>query len=310
MENRAHALAAGIFVLLLGLASALALWWLGGLRAEKSNFYLIETSRDVTGLNFQAQVRYRGIRAGKVESIDPDPKDRRLILIRISLDRKYPVTAKTVARMGYQGLTGLGYIQLEDDGSSDQLLAARGDELPRIAMKPSLFESLSEKGGDIATQLAEVAKRMSALMNEKNVQNLSRTIDNVATASDGLKELPKVIAAMREMLSDGNIKRMNALLAHLEKAAGEAAPLTAEVRELVRTMTALSQRLDHVAGEAGADTLPRVNALLRDLQASSRQMTRILEMIDDSPQSLIFGRGAAVPGPGETGFGAATAAPR
>jgi phospholipid/cholesterol/gamma-HCH transport system substrate-binding protein len=212
--------------------------------------------------------------------------------------------------MGYQGLTGLGYIQLEDDGSSDQLLAARGDELPRIAMKPSLFESLSEKGGDIATQLAEVAKRMSALMNEKNVQNLSRTIDNVATASDGLKELPKVIAAMREMLSDGNIKRMNALLAHLEKAAGEAAPLTAEVRGLVRTMTALSQRLDQVAGEAGADTLPRVNALLRDLQASSRQMTRILEMIDDSPQSLIFGRGAAVPGPGETGFGAATAAPR
>ncbi|RLJ65162.1 MlaD family protein [Sulfurisoma sediminicola] len=310
MENRAHALAAGIFVLLLGLASALGLWWLGGLRAEKADFYLIETARDVTGLNLQAQVRYRGIRAGKVESIDADAKDRRLILIRISLDRKYPVTTKTVARMGYQGLTGLAYIQLEDDGSSEERLEAKGGELPRIGMKASLFESLTERGGDIASQLSEVAKRMSALMNEKNMQNLSRTVENVATASEGLKELPKVIAAMREMLSDANIKRMNALLAHLEKAAGEAAPLTAEVREMVKTMTALSQRLDQVAGEAGADTLPRVNALLRDLQTSSRQMTRILEMVDDSPQAFIFGRGPAAPGPGEPGFGAAATAPR
>jgi phospholipid/cholesterol/gamma-HCH transport system substrate-binding protein len=36
---------------------------------------VLETRRNVTGLNVQAQVRYRGIRAGKVESIEPDPKD-------------------------------------------------------------------------------------------------------------------------------------------------------------------------------------------------------------------------------------------
>jgi phospholipid/cholesterol/gamma-HCH transport system substrate-binding protein len=310
MENRAHALAAGLFVLLLGIAAALALWWFGGQRAEESKLYLVETTRDVSGLNPQAQVRYRGIRAGKVESIEPDVKDRRLILIRISLDRKFVVTAKTVARLGHLGLTGLAYIHLEDDGSSDQLLEAKGGELPRIPMKPSLLETLSEKGGDVATQLADVARRMAALMSDRNVQNLSRAVENVATASEGMKELPKIMAAMREIVSEANIKRMNALLAHLEKAAGEAAPLTADVREMVKTMTALSQRLDLIAGEAGADTLPRVNALLRDLQTSSRQMTRILETVDDSPQAFIFGRGPAAPGPGEPGFGAATAAPR
>jgi phospholipid/cholesterol/gamma-HCH transport system substrate-binding protein len=310
MENRAHALAAGIFVLVLGIATALALWWLGGQKAEKSNYYLIETRRDVTGLNVQAQVRYRGIRAGKVESIDPDAKDRRLLLIRISLDRKYSVTPRTVARMGHQGLTGLAYIHLEDDGTSDQLLEGKGSDLPRIGMKPSLFETLSEKSGDIASQLSEVATRVAALLNEKNVQNLSRTIDNVATASEGLKEMPKVMAAMREVLSDTNIKRLNAVLAHLEKAAGEAAPLTAEMRELVKSMTALSRSLDHVAGAAGAETLPQVNALLRDLHTNSRQLTRILEMIDDSPQSMIFGRGPSVPGPGEADFSASAGAKR
>jgi phospholipid/cholesterol/gamma-HCH transport system substrate-binding protein len=302
MENRAHALAAGLFVLALGLAAALALWWLGGQKAEQYSYYLIETRRDVTGLNVQAQVRYRGIRAGKVESIDPDAKDRRLILVRISLDRRYPVTPKSVARMGHQGLTGLAYIQIEDDGSSDQLLAGKGDDLPRIGMKPSLLETLSDKGGDIATQLSEVATRVSALMNEKNTQNLSRTIENVAAASDGFREMPQVMAAMREMLSDTNLRRLNSLLAHMEKAAGEAAPLTAEVREMVKSMTALSKRLDQVAGQTGAETAPRVNALLRDLDTGTRQLSRILEMLDDSPQALIFGRGPATPGPGEAGF--------
>lgn len=302
MENRAHALAAGLFVLALGLAAVLALWWLGGQKAEKYSYYLIETQRDVTGLNVQAQVRYRGIRAGKVESIDPDEKDRRLLLVRISIDRRYPVTPKTVARMGHQGLTGLAYIQIEDDGSSDQLLEGRGDELPRIAMKPSLLETLSEKGGDIATQLSEVAGRVAALMDEKNTRNLSQAIENVAAASDGFREVPKIMAAMREMLSDSNLKRMNALLAHLEKAAGEAAPLTAEMREMVNSMTALSRRLDQVAGQTGAETAPRVNALLRDLDTGTRRLSRVLEMIDESPQALIFGRGAATPGPGEAGF--------
>jgi phospholipid/cholesterol/gamma-HCH transport system substrate-binding protein len=305
MENRAHALAAGLFVLLLGIAAALALWWFGGQRAERANYYLVETARDVSGLNSQAQVRYRGIRAGKVESIEPDAKDRRLILIRISLDRKFAVTTKTVARLGHLGLTGLAYIHLEDDGSSDQPLEAKGEELPRIPMKLSLLETLSEKGGDVATQLADVARRMSALMSEKNVQNLSRAVENVATASEGMKELPKIMAAMREIVSEANIKRMNALLAHLEKAAGEAAPLTAEVRTMVKSMTALSQRLDHLAGEAGAETVPQVNALLRELQTSSRQMTRLLEMVEESPQALLFGRSAPVPGPGEAGFGGA-----
>jgi phospholipid/cholesterol/gamma-HCH transport system substrate-binding protein len=147
---------------------------------------------------------------------------------------------------------------------------------------------------------------MAALMSEKNVDNLSRAVDNVATASEGMKELPKVMAALREMLSETNIRRWSALLAHLEKAGSEAAPLTAEVREMVKGMTALSRRLDHVAGELGADTLPQANALLRDLQTNSRQMARILEILEESPQAFVFGRGAQAPGPGESG-GAAPA---
>ena len=65
MENKAHALVAGVFALLLLMATLAAVWWFGGNREAVSE-YLVVTRQSVTGLNLQAQVRYRGIRVGWV----------------------------------------------------------------------------------------------------------------------------------------------------------------------------------------------------------------------------------------------------
>lgn len=305
MENRSHAFAAGLFVLLLGLGVGLAVWYFGGKR-EDVNIYLLETRKNVSGLNVQAQVRYRGIRAGKVESIDQDAQDPRLIVVRISLDARYRLTKGTRARLGYQGVTGLAYVQLEDSGESREYLDTGGAAPPRIALDPTLMDVLGEKAGDIAAQLSELAVRLNRLLDEKNTRNLARTLENVADASEGLRHAPEVLAAMRAALSKANLERFGAILAHLEKTAGEAAPLTAEAREMVKAMTALSQRLDRfvetTGGEVGANTLPQLNALMRELGANSRQLGRVLETLDETPQALIFGKPAPRPGPGEAGF--------
>jgi phospholipid/cholesterol/gamma-HCH transport system substrate-binding protein len=104
------------------------------------------------------------------------------------------------------------------------------------------------------------------------------------------------------------MRSMRQILAHVEKAAGESAPLTTEMRELVKSMSLLSRRFDTLAGSAGDEltgaTLPRANALMRELAANSRQLSRVLDGLENNPQMLIFGRGAAAPGPGEAGFSA------
>jgi phospholipid/cholesterol/gamma-HCH transport system substrate-binding protein len=65
MENESHALAAGIFTISSALPpqSPSGGW---GRATTSTTTYLLETRGNVTGLNVQAQVRYRGIRAGKV----------------------------------------------------------------------------------------------------------------------------------------------------------------------------------------------------------------------------------------------------
>ncbi|HZV53606.1 MAG TPA: MlaD family protein [Rhodocyclaceae bacterium] len=309
MEDRAHALVAGLFVLVLGLAAGFFVWWLGQ-NKQDVDYYLLETRQNVTGLNVQAPVRYRGIRAGRVESMDIDAMDRSLILVRISLDSRFPLTAGTTAKLNTQGVTGLAYVQLEDDSSNPRPLVGQDGKPPRIVLKPTLLDTLGAQAGDIVTQANLLAMRLEQLLDDRNLKNFARALDNLATVSDGLKDglkdLPAAMAALRQTLSDSNVQKLSAVLANLEKTTGEATPLAQEMREMVRTMSVLANRLDKIAGETGgeltATTVPRANAMIQELTASARRLSRLIETLDRNPQALVFGRGEPAPGPGEAGF--------
>jgi len=307
MENRSHALAAGIFTILFAIAAAVAIWWLGQ-SDESTTTYVLETRRNVTGLNAQAQVRYRGIRAGKVTAIEPDENDPRVILVRIAVDSRFRLTRSSTAQLGYQGVTGLAYVQIEDDGTSSEPLVGKDGEPARIALRPTLFDTLGEKAGVIVDQISAASLRLGKVLDERNVNNLSRTLENVAAASDGLREMPVILASMREALSESNLRNLRQILAHVEKTAGEGAPLAAEMRDLVKSMGVLARRFDQLTSSAGDELttgmLPRANALMRELATNSRQLSRVLDGLENNPQMLIFGRGTAAPGPGEAGFSA------
>lgn len=307
MENRAHALAAGLFILILGLAAAAGLWWLGQ-RQDNVNYYQLETRGNVTGLNTQATVRYRGIRAGRVESITTDDQDPRVILVTVSLDARYRLTRGTTAKLNTQGLTGLAYVQLEDGGGNGEPLAMVDGRLPRIALQSSLVDTLGNQVSDIAGQVAQVSARLAKLLDERNLANIARSLDNLATTSEGLKELPQLTAALRQALSDANLQRLSRTLVNLERASGEAMPLVQELRQTIQAVTTVAQRVDRLAAESGGaltgGTLPRADALMQELTVNARQLSRLLESLEQHPEALVFGRGAPAPGPGEPGFSA------
>lgn len=309
MENRAHALAAGLFLLLLGLAVAAAGWWFAGKR-EATRDYLVVSSRAVTGLNNQASVRYRGVRTGKVQDIDLDPRDPRNILITVRIDADIPVTRSTTAQLNFQGVTGLAYVQLDDSGESREPLTAPEGELPRIALQASQFDQLSEAATAILGQSRQLIERLNMALDDGNLGRLRRTLANLERASgqagDVLQEMPAVLAGLREALSDANIRRLHSVLDNAERASREAAPLAADLRKVLGRMDELGRRLDGLSREMGMEvmdnTLPRVHDLLQELAVGSRQLQRVLDGLEQSPQSLIFGRTAEQPGPGEAGF--------
>ena len=302
MENRSHALVAGLFTLLLGLAALGAIWWFGG-KHEATKEYTVVTRQNVTGLNLQGQVRYRGIRVGKVQSIELDPKDVRNILIRIHVDSAVPVTRGTTAKLGYQGITGIAHILLEDPGADSTPLGGADGESPRIAMQSSLIEELSDSGAATLRQARDFLASANDVLNRENRQHLARILVHLEATTGNASE---VASQLRQVLAPENIRLLKATLARTEQAASEAAPVLVETRQLVVRLQAVSEKLDRLLGDAspgGVGALaPRLNELGSDLSANSRQLNRVLQIVEESPQSLVFGAPRALPGPGESGF--------
>lgn len=302
MENKSHAFLAGLFVLLLGAAALAALYWLGGGKDE-TNDYVVVTKQNIGGLNPQAQVRYRGIRVGKVSDIRLDPEDYANILVTISVSSSVPLTRGTVAKLNYQGVTGLAHILLLETGKDAEALVPNDDAPPRITMIPSLFDELGETGSATLKQARQLMMSANAVLNEDNVRQLSATLANLEASSASMKpaldNLNGTLIQVRKLLDDRNIRQ-------LSQAAGEVGPLLAETRQLVTRMQAATEKFDVAVGDASASgtsaLMPRLNELAQDFSLTSRQLSRVLRILEDTPQGLVFGPPALPPGPGEPGF--------
>lgn len=311
MENRAHALAAGLFTLLLGGALLAALWWFSDGREDQRG-YVLETTGNVTGLNIEAQVRYRGLSAGKVSDIRIDPADPRKILVEIRMRSDIPLTRGTQASLAYQGVTGLAYVELRDRGDDPAPLEAPPGELPRLALSPGLMDQLSDTTLDTLRRVKVVAERITAFFSDENVTRLGTSLKRLESATAGIdrtfSEAPAALASIRAVLNDENLSRLSTTLANLERASADATPAMAELRRLMTRLQGMAERLDSAAAAAEDsvldNTLPELNHLLKDLTVTSQRIGRLIEEVDAAPQMLLLGRGARDPGPGEEGFAA------
>lgn len=306
MENRAYALMVGLFVICLGAAAIMAFWWVSG-GAQDTTKYLIVSPRSVTGLNPQAAVRYRGVRVGKV--IDVDLQDSREVSILIRIDSDVPVTRGTRARIGTQGLTGQGFIQLDDDGSDPappKSIIAGGPRL--IPMQPGLMDQATDSAQEIIGRLRKSSERMEQVLSPENVTRIDQTLKNLAASSASLEkalsQTAGLAADMRRFSSPENAERLTATLEQIQTMSKQLSPAVEDFRKALAKVDAAGTRIDRLGGDVQAsltaDTLPRVNQLMLELQTNTQQLSRVLDDIERSPQLLLLGKRQQTPGPGET----------
>ena len=192
MENKAHAVAAGVFVLVVSSLLAILAVWLMRDKTER-NMYEMTTSETVSGLQPQEVVRFRGVPVGKVELIGFDRKIKGNVLIRISIDRSAPVTKSVFATVASQGITGLGFIQLDDKGESTELLVPNDDDPPRIPLKPGGLDKLLKQSEVIFEQVEQASTRLNQLLAEDNQKALTGAVTQFGEASASINKLAKAM---------------------------------------------------------------------------------------------------------------------
>ena len=266
MENRAHALLAGLFTLALITAAVLMGVWLNRDRVERVP-YEIATQIPIPGLNPQAAVRYRGLDVGRVDRIAFDPQVPWQILIHISVSKETPIMHSTYAFLGYQGVTGIAFVQLDDDGSKPNKVPSAKGEVARIEMRPGLLDKIQTRGLEILEQTELLSKRFNTLLEESNQKRMLAAFDDVSTAAKKIGSIPKQL--------ETSLEKLNAQDGPMEKIGDAAA------------------RLESVA-----------SSLEKDSRRTLRSVDRTVEQFGQNPQRLLFGPPPPQPGPGEPGFAA------
>ncbi|HZP93376.1 MAG TPA: MlaD family protein [Burkholderiales bacterium] len=309
MENRAYAILTGLFTVIFGAAAVAAFVWFRGDTKQYEEYELV-SRYSVNGLYPQAEVRFRGIVVGKVASLQIDPQDTRNILVRILVERQVPITRGAYGQIGYQGVTGLAYVMLDDDGSNPARVARQGGAPGRVPMRSNVLDDLASTGQNLLKQASDLLQRLNSMASEENGQRLSQALANFESASaqlePALRAIPQLTERAQRFFDEENARRLKNSLANLEQATGAIAPVAEDSRRVLASMRALSENLDRATAEISSEitetTLPKINTLVDQLTRDSRDLRQVLLQVEREPQSLLFGRPATAPGPGEPGF--------
>ena len=318
MENKAHALVAGAFVLLVtALLAVLAVWLMRD--NTQRDMYEMSTSETISGLQPQAVVRFRGVPVGKVERIGFDGKFKGNVLIRISVDRSAPLNKSAFATVASQGVTGLGFIQLDDNGESAERLVPNDDDPPRIPLKPGGLDKLLKQSEAIFNQAEQATAKLNDLLSAENQKRIITALDNVGQAassvtalSTGMNTLLNAQLGPERVNIPAFVKNADAAVMSLRKTADQASITLGEVNKTAQRLNEKGGPLDKLS-EGGtalaagvetfsAATLPKLGEVADETARTMRQLRRTVNSVDENPQALIFGNGAPVPGPGEPGF--------
>lgn len=251
MENRSHALMTGFFTIALLVAAVLAGLWFNRDRTERVP-YLIATTESIPGLNPQAAVRYRGLEVGKVDDISFNPAVAGQIVIRLSVDPEAPITKTTFAMLGYQGVTGIAFIQLDDEKTGSPLLKSDKNHVAVIPLRQGLLDQLEKRGLVILQKTEEITTKINSLLGPDNQKLMTDAFVKIGKTADAYAEIPKRLEPTLKRLPDltdqaaQSLASFNELSASANKTVKNYDKLATSLQAPDGPITRLSQTVDRV----------------------------------------------------------------
>jgi phospholipid/cholesterol/gamma-HCH transport system substrate-binding protein len=319
MENKSHALAAGLFVLAVtALLIGLSMWLMRDV--TNTTTYEMVTDDAVTGLQPQAAVRYKGVSVGKVSSISFDPAKRGDVLVRIAVAPDTPITQSTFATLAFQGVTGLSFVQLDDEGTSSDTPTDGPYGVPRIPLKEGALGQLTERIGSLMSKLDQISSSVNEAFGPENQAALHQVLVDAATAAKNVGQMAATVDKTVRVQLDPTrldlprlVRQTTTTLQAVEGAAQEAKHTLVTVNGAakeaqlgIQRVTApggLVDRMSDGAGTFTTSTLPRIQRVTEDAGHTFRRIDRLTDSFGTNPQALLYGNGPIPPGPGEPGFG-------
>jgi phospholipid/cholesterol/gamma-HCH transport system substrate-binding protein len=244
-------------------------------------------------------VRYLGVDVGRVQSLYVGRASPGRVTVRADIDSEAPISGATRARLGLLGLTGLLYIDLQQDPAANpaQPLAA-GERHPVIPSKKGDIEAFVEELPDLLGHTARAVERVERMLDDRNLAALSATLENANAASRDLPAISRDVAAIAAELR-GTSAAVADLAQNLRGIGAAAGP---QIESSLAAVRATSEKLDRTAGSlerivAGNEaTLAQfagsgvadLQQLVADLRSTSDEVRELARSLRDRPSSLLI----------------------
>ena len=298
MEREANYAAVGAFVLVVALAAALFVYWYSGTRVHrKYDHYEIYFNGSVSGLEQGAAVRYLGVRVGRVVQMRIDPRDAGRVEVIAAIDSTTPISPRTLAELELQGVTGLLYIDLQQTTRAAAPSVA-SLKYPVIRAAPSQFDVFLAQLPRLSAAAGGVIARLSRVLSDRNIDDVSRSLDNLSQASSSLPQTVRSVNALLVQLRSATAE-LGATAKSARNVMDTAGPeIVTTVRHLQTVADNLSQatdQLDKMVAENRTDvrsftrtSLPEIESFVREGRAAAVEIRQLSASLRQNPSQLLY----------------------
>jgi phospholipid/cholesterol/gamma-HCH transport system substrate-binding protein len=310
MDRDANYVAVGAFVLLVVVMAVSFVFWYTDQQDKRTyERYEIYFEGTVSGLTAGSPVRYLGVDVGKVVRLMLDPEQRNRVLVIADIESSAPIDGRTEASLNLQGITGLLFIDLQQDKSATASVPlAQGQHYPVIRSVPSDFAVLLSSLPALATHAVDLVDHFNQVFSDENVRNIHITLENARLASERLSptlhDVQRLVADMQRTSQE-----IQGAAAELHSVVTEAAPdikaALSNVRRVTDSLAATSDHLDRFVAdnEPGISrfayqSLPQFEQLLRESREAARDFRDLSRSLKQNPSQLLYEskyRGVEVP---------------
>lgn len=290
MPRKVSSFLVGLFVAGGVAILAVTLVWVGATKYfERGKLYVTYFDESVQGLQKDSEVKYRGVKVGRVVDIRIAP-DNRLIAVIMNISMRDDPARMAVAQLTVTGITGVLFVNLDRRKPEDLAQAPKiefASEYPVIISKPSEIRRIISAIEDFAQKLKDIdavgvvaeikatIKDIGQLARSKEVKGilaqLEKTAANLAFVT-GRVEKSKSAGTLQDTLADARIT--------LKEARETLAALTREVESL--KVAELRGQMTQIARD--------LRGTSQNVKQASETLEQLLDRLYQRPSDVLFGK--------------------
>jgi len=298
MEREANYAAVGAFVLVVALVAALFVYWYSGTRVHRTyQRYEIYFNGSVSGLEQGAAVRYLGVRVGRVVEMRIDPRDAGRVEVIAAIESTAPISPRTVAELNLLGVTGLLYIDLQQSAQAAPP-PVPSIQYPVIRAAPSQFDVFMAQLPRLSAAAGGVIERLNRLLSDHNINDVSRSLDNLSRASSSLPQTVSSVNALLVQLraATAELGATAKSARHVMDTAGPQIVFTVRrLRSVADNLSQATDQLDKMIAENRTDvraftrtSLPEIESFVREGRAAAESIRQLSASLQQNPSQLLY----------------------